>query len=441
MALSNRDRVGRGFEFLAEGLAPFVEHHIRGIAPGDVEWITWLGRRLYSGNSKMKISGTDPLVLLRAITQEDDAFKGVLSRSERSYAQELWECRNNWAHNVTFNEGDTNRLLDTMERLLRATGAGFEADEVRKLLETGKSAGGADTQASSLDARIRRTGSAGSTEAIAVATIAIWVALLSLMLGILPDAALSEKVLIICASLALAIGVVSGYRALHNVVKFTVMAVSVFSALILLASLSIVASSQAQTQRAKDNASASNAATYGPDQHPSSTPSVTQPSQSVQPEPSVPATSSISTTTRSARPLYLSGLTGSTARYDASPPENGSWAISGVDYPHSLGYPDLSSQEFVTFQFNSSYQYFEATVGVADGADPSDQNTAVDFEVDTGSGSQLGSADAQYGHPALIKIKVTGISSVTLYTDPSEFGFNYGDNDSIAVWGNAELIQ
>src|ERR1039457_6024113 len=82
----------------------------------------------------MKVSGTDPLILLRAITQEEAAFKGTLSRTEQSYAQELWECRHKWAHNEVHNEADTHRLLDTMERLLRAAGAGGEAGQGQKLL-------------------------------------------------------------------------------------------------------------------------------------------------------------------------------------------------------------------------------------------------------------------------------------------------------------------
>jgi hypothetical protein len=78
---------------------------------------------------------------------------------------------------------------------------------------------------------------------------------------------------------------------------------------------------------------------------------------------------------------------------------------------------------------------------VADGASPSDQAIPVDFEVDSGSGRELGSTDAQYGHPAVIRIKIAGLSSITLNTTPSQFGFGYGDNNSIAVWGNAELIS
>jgi hypothetical protein len=129
--LTNRDLVGRGFELLAEGLAPFVESHLAGVVPGGMDWLEWVSRRQNRG---MTLNKSDPLVLLRVITQQEAAFKSALSRAERSYAAELWECRNDWAHNSLFNEADTRRLLDTMERLLRAAGAEAEADEVQRLL-------------------------------------------------------------------------------------------------------------------------------------------------------------------------------------------------------------------------------------------------------------------------------------------------------------------
>lgn len=43
--LSNRDKVGRGFELLAEGLGPFVEYHLKAAAPGGMDWLEWLAKR------------------------------------------------------------------------------------------------------------------------------------------------------------------------------------------------------------------------------------------------------------------------------------------------------------------------------------------------------------------------------------------------------------
>jgi Swt1-like HEPN len=132
MEPTNRDLVGRSFELLAEGLEPFVEHHLKGIVPGGMDWLEWLSRHVYKQNSGLKLSKRDPLVLLRAIAHEEKTF--ALSRAERSYVQELWDCRNRWAHNTVFDEADTRRVLDTAERLLRAADAVTEADAVRALL-------------------------------------------------------------------------------------------------------------------------------------------------------------------------------------------------------------------------------------------------------------------------------------------------------------------
>jgi hypothetical protein len=132
MELTNRDLLGRGFELLADGLEPFVEQHLKGVVPGGMDWLEWLSRHVFKQNSGLKLSKTDPLVLLRAIAHEEKAF--ALSRAERSYVQELWDCRNRWAHNSVFDEADTHRVLDTAERLLRAVDAATEADAVRALL-------------------------------------------------------------------------------------------------------------------------------------------------------------------------------------------------------------------------------------------------------------------------------------------------------------------
>jgi hypothetical protein len=71
-----------------------------------MDWLEWLSRQVYKQNSGLKLSKTDPLVLLRAIAHEGKAF--ALFRAERSYVQELWDCRNRWAHNTEFDEADTS---------------------------------------------------------------------------------------------------------------------------------------------------------------------------------------------------------------------------------------------------------------------------------------------------------------------------------------------
>ena len=61
-------------------------------------------------------------------------FNQALGRAGESFAIELREVRNKWAHHTsTFTDDDAYRALDTGERLLRLIGAASEADEVRNI--------------------------------------------------------------------------------------------------------------------------------------------------------------------------------------------------------------------------------------------------------------------------------------------------------------------
>jgi hypothetical protein len=135
MATSNRDRVGRGFEVLAAGLEPFVDRHMTAAAAtAGADWTQLLEARDQARHGTAKpLNKHDPAVQLRVITEEWRAFKQSLSRAEQSFASELRETRNRWAHNATFSPDDTYRALDTMERLLTAAGAASAAEEVRRL--------------------------------------------------------------------------------------------------------------------------------------------------------------------------------------------------------------------------------------------------------------------------------------------------------------------
>src|SRR5680860_1518391 len=134
MAISNRDRVSRGFELLADGLAPFVDQVMAAAMPAGQDWVALLAARdgAKFGNERA-YSKTDPQLLLKVLTEEWRIFKDRLSRPEQAMASELREARNRWAHNDGFNADDTYRALDSMERLLIAAGAAEQADGVRRL--------------------------------------------------------------------------------------------------------------------------------------------------------------------------------------------------------------------------------------------------------------------------------------------------------------------
>jgi predicted AAA+ superfamily ATPase len=134
MAISNRDRVGRGFELLAAGLGAFIDDAMSAATPDGGDWAEMLAARdAAKHGSPRTYDRADPQAQLKVLTEEWRVFKDKLSRAEQSFASELRDIRNRWAHNAPFSPDDTYRTLDTMERLLTAAGAAERAEEVRRL--------------------------------------------------------------------------------------------------------------------------------------------------------------------------------------------------------------------------------------------------------------------------------------------------------------------
>ncbi len=134
MAISNRERVGKGLDLLATGLRPFVERELKSQL-GD-NWESSLpenGPR--GGKAKPKPANLDdPQTLLGILWDQWNAvFKNTLGHSERSIVSELRDVRNNWAHNEQFSSNDAIRALDSMERLLVAVSAADAATEVGQM--------------------------------------------------------------------------------------------------------------------------------------------------------------------------------------------------------------------------------------------------------------------------------------------------------------------
>jgi hypothetical protein len=128
MSVSYRDRVGKGFELLAEGLQDFVDDVMsESLGP---DWPKQLNRDQVPG---MVFEKNDPQVQLRAITEYGVRFKNVLSRAQQGFASELREDRNKWAHNQAVSGENAMRTLDTIERLLMAADATDSAEDVRKI--------------------------------------------------------------------------------------------------------------------------------------------------------------------------------------------------------------------------------------------------------------------------------------------------------------------
>jgi len=133
MAISNRDRVSKGFDVLSAGLMAFVDRQMSSATEGiGDDWIQIIEKRDEAKNGvKKNYEKEDPAIQLKVITEEWRVFAKVLSRAQQSLASELREVRNSWAHSKKFDNDDTYRILDTMERLLTAAGAPAEAEAIR----------------------------------------------------------------------------------------------------------------------------------------------------------------------------------------------------------------------------------------------------------------------------------------------------------------------
>jgi predicted AAA+ superfamily ATPase len=132
MAISNRERVGKGLDLLASGLRPFVERELKSHL-GD-NWQSALPENSGRGPKAKPANLDDPQILLGVMwDQWNSVFRDVLGVNERSLVSELRGIRNQWAHNEQFSSNDAIRALDSMERLLNAVSAGDSAGEVGQM--------------------------------------------------------------------------------------------------------------------------------------------------------------------------------------------------------------------------------------------------------------------------------------------------------------------
>ncbi len=145
MALSNRDRIDRMFQTMAAPLDDFIASVV---GQGDPElgavWTKLVqAKDVKNGATGDKIyDPLDPQVQFRILTEGNITsgfkaswypFNKALGKAGESFAIELREVRNSWAHNGTFSDDDAYRALDTGERLLKLIGAMKEADEVHAI--------------------------------------------------------------------------------------------------------------------------------------------------------------------------------------------------------------------------------------------------------------------------------------------------------------------
>src|SRR4051794_17643983 len=113
MATSNRDRIGQMFDVLAPVLDDFITGVLQADLTGDTDWTQLVQLKdAKSGISGKKYSRLDPQLSLRMLTEKIPnqvkhgwyPFDGHFTRPQESYASELREARNAWAHGDAFSD-------------------------------------------------------------------------------------------------------------------------------------------------------------------------------------------------------------------------------------------------------------------------------------------------------------------------------------------------
>ncbi len=131
MATTNRERATSAFDILTEGLRPFVVRQMRG-QQGHGWWPE--AQQKYGPSVGAKPENLDALALLKLMRDNwRSIFAHALGPLEQGYVTELLEYRNRWAHQKAFSSADTDRLLDTTERMLTAVSAAAQVAEVQKI--------------------------------------------------------------------------------------------------------------------------------------------------------------------------------------------------------------------------------------------------------------------------------------------------------------------
>jgi len=133
--LTPHERVTKGLDLLTAGLCPFVERELKAVYKND--WINAARTSFREDRNQILPKGNvvrwDAHALMTVMwDQWNSVFRNGLGQVERSLICELRDFRNRWAHQQNFDFDDAYRILDSIERVLRAVAAS-EADKVAHL--------------------------------------------------------------------------------------------------------------------------------------------------------------------------------------------------------------------------------------------------------------------------------------------------------------------
>lgn len=143
--MNNYAIVSRGFQIVTTYLAPYVCKQLKDHC-GDNWWNNGVLKILKNrtmtelpkeGDYQTLVNSLDAANLLKLINQHwNTIFYHQLGQIARSWVNELIAFRNQWAHKGSedFTDSDTQRLLDTAQRLFEKAGVEEGSKEIIKLI-------------------------------------------------------------------------------------------------------------------------------------------------------------------------------------------------------------------------------------------------------------------------------------------------------------------
>lgn len=132
MALTNKERVGRVLDLVAEGLGPWMVGLL--VAKYGPTWADQVIRTAGTTNRDTTPNPTDPAYLFWVFDKQwHGLFKEHLSFEDKRAVSALWDARKEWAHGEKISSERTERVLMDGEHLLRSVGAVEQADAVDEM--------------------------------------------------------------------------------------------------------------------------------------------------------------------------------------------------------------------------------------------------------------------------------------------------------------------
>ena len=131
---TNHQRIGIALSLLSRGLYPFFERELQVVYGARWETIARNSCRSQASLERTHFHWDAQAILTVMWDQWNTVFRKTLGIIDRSIVSELREFRNRWAHQTQFTEDDCYRVLDNVQRLLRAC----EDNDTAATIETQK---------------------------------------------------------------------------------------------------------------------------------------------------------------------------------------------------------------------------------------------------------------------------------------------------------------